>query len=630
MDSFWLIPILPLVGFLANGLVGKRLPKQAVAWIACLVVAASLLLSARAFYALMQVPPEERHVIHPLFTWVESGDFVARFEFLLDPLSAVMMLLVTGVGLLIHVYSVGYMWAGEGFYRYFAYLNLFMSSMLLLVAANNLLLMFVGWEGVGLCSYLLIGYWYFKKSASDAGKKAFVVNRVGDFGFLLGILLAFLTFQTLDFQAIFQQLGPEGEFAAESGKWGTLSWIAFLLFIGATGKSAQVPLYVWLPDAMEGPTPVSALIHAATMVTAGVYMVVRLNPLYSLTPGVSGLVATVGIFTAFYAATIALVQRDIKRILAYSTISQIGYMFAAAGVGGYAASIFHLSTHAYFKALLFLGAGSVMRALQNETDILRMGGLRKYLPVTYWTFLAATVAISGVPLTSGFFSKDEILVRSFSSGHTVIGIVGLATAVLTAFYMFRLFFLTFHGEQRLAPELRRGIHEPPPSMAVPLVLLALLSLFGGYGYGYLEGFLEPVTGEPLPARGEHSEALVLLTAVASGLGILAAYLFYVRNPTWAAAAQQALGGAHRLLWRKYYVDELYDRLFVHPLKRVSDHFLWRGVDERVVDGAVNGTAGLVRDLSGFLRQMQTGYARAYATWILLGTVGILVYYWMGG
>jgi len=637
MEYLWLIPLLPLAGSALNGILGKRFPKPLVSVIACGTVGASFVVSVAAVANLMQLAPAERRHLLPLFTWIASGDFVAKAEFLLDPLSAVMLLVVTGVGFLIHIYSIGYMHAEAGYYRFFSYLNLFMFSMLVLVLAGNFLLMFVGWEGVGLCSYLLIGYYFEKRSAGDAGKKAFIVNRIGDVGFMLGILLIWVTFQSIDFEEVFSRIaGNPAGFPVEAGL-GILTAIGLLLFVGATGKSAQIPLYVWLPDAMEGPTPVSALIHAATMVTAGVYMVVRCSPIFSRAPIALAVVAGIGITTALLAATIGLVQTDIKRVLAYSTVSQLGYMFFAAGVGAYSASVFHLFTHAFFKALLFLGAGSVIHAIGGDQDLMRMGGLRKFTPVTHFTMLIAALAISGIPPFAGFFSKDEILWSAWAGGHPVIWALGLITAGLTAFYMFRLIFLAFYGSERFSHETRHHLHESPPTMTVPLMALAVLSAVGGLvglpawlGTNRFESFLEPAL--EFTRRGEHAElphsmevAFAAISVAVALAGILLAYRFYVAHPEAPGKLAQRARGIYRLLWNKYYVDEIYDATLVNPIKTGSTNLLWRGVDVRVIDGAVNGTARAVRGTAGILKHIQNGLARSYAAWIMAGVVLILLY-----
>jgi NADH-quinone oxidoreductase subunit L len=627
LQYLWLIPLLPLAGSALIGLVGlvqlrlsgQRLSKQVVSAIALGAVALAFLLSAACVYQLFVVEHREIHNVD-LFTWLSGGELpktgggLARLDvpwgYQLDPLSAVMILVVTGVGFLIHVYSTGYMWDDSGYYRFFAYLNLFMFAMLTLVLANNFVVMFVGWEGVGLCSYLLIGFYFDKKSAGDAGKKAFVVNRIGDAGFILGMMLLFVHFGSLRFEEVFTAAaGLPPETTA-----GFLTVAALCLFVGATGKSAQVPLYVWLPDAMEGPTPVSALIHAATMVTAGVYMVTRCNAVFSRAPVAMEVVAGVGALTAIFAATIGFAQTDIKRVLAYSTVSQLGYMFAALGVGAFVGGVFHLMTHAFFKALLFLGSGSVIMAMHHEQDMMKMGGLRKHLPWTYRTMLIATLAIAGVPGLAGFFSKDEILWRAWSNGHEVVWFVLWITAGMTAFYMFRLIFLTFWGEERMDEHTRHHIHESPKNVVYPLAVLAVLSIIGGYvgppGWTHapnvFEHFLEPVLKLPAAAHEAeaHSAAVELLftvLSVAIGLvGIYLAHHFYVRNPGAADRVAERFKGLHRTLFRKYYVDELYDALFVNRTKDLGNTFFW--VDAKLVDGAVNGTARTTRitaSLSGF-------------------------------
>jgi NADH-quinone oxidoreductase subunit L len=555
-----------------------------------------------------------------------AGSFKVAVAYLIDPLSLVMMLVVSGVSFIIHVYSIGYMYDDEGFYRYFSFLNLFVFAMLTLVSANNFLLMFVGWEGVGLCSYLLIGFWYEKQSASDAGKKAFVVNRIGDFGFLLGMFLIFWTFGSLDFKTVFALAAkyPVGS--------GVITVITLLLFVGATGKSAQIPLYTWLPDAMEGPTPVSALIHAATMVTAGVYMVARCSHLYVLAPFSLLVVAAVGAVTAIYAASIGMAQFDIKRVLAYSTVSQLGYMFLACGVGAFTSGIFHLMTHAFFKALLFLGSGSVMHGLHGELDMRKMGGLKKYMPITYWTFLLATLAIAGIFPFAGFFSKDEILFHSLISGHIIFWGIATAAAFITAFYMFRAVFMTFHGESRVDPHVHP--HEAPPVMTVPLMTLALLSVVGGFvGFPIIEGankfkdFLAPSI-TPL-IHHAHYPAWFEITMMAfsmavAGAGIFVAYKMYIKQPELPEKVTQKIPVVYDLVYNKYYVDEIYDATVVEPIKNGSD-FLWHGVDDNVVDGAVNGSATTIGWLSRHLRKLETGFVQNYALAILIGVVLITGY-----
>jgi NADH-quinone oxidoreductase subunit L len=616
------------------------------------------------------MPAESRAMATRVFTWISSGDFTAGFTLRLDPLASVMILVITGIGLLIHIYSTAYMHEERDseFARYFSYLNLFAAFMLVLVLGANFLVMFVGWEGVGLCSYLLIGFWYQKKSASDAGKKAFIVNRIGDFGFLLGVLLLFVHFGTIDFQEVAHAaaaVSPEAAF-------GTVSLITLLLFVGATGKSAQIPLYIWLPDAMEGPTPVSALIHAATMVTAGVYMIGRNAVLFSHAPQTLTVIAVIGVATALMAGTIGLVQNDIKRVLAYSTVSQLGYMFLAMGVGAYSAGIFHLYTHAFFKALLFLGSGAVIHALAGEQDLRRMGGLKHDLPITYWTFLVGALAIAGVPLLSGFFSKDEILYRTFESGHLVLWAVGLLTSLLTAIYMFRLVFLAFHGPSRSAsaaqaedhgsesahaapaddaplhpaplhpaPVLPAAhgahLHDAPPAMALALIVLAVGSAVAGYlglpavlgGSNWFEHFLEPSFGVHAAEEAtEHGpEALLMLVSslvAAAGIGI--AVYFFLKNRLAADRIADRFSGVRQLLLNKYYVDEIYDATIVQPIRIVSEEGLWKIVDVRVIDGAVNGVAETVGGGSELLRRLHTGSVRAYAASLLFGVVMILGYY----
>jgi NADH-quinone oxidoreductase subunit L len=626
----FLIPLLPFVGFLVNASFGRRLSKAASGGLACAAIVAAFLTSGIAVWRLIALAPEERSIVQQAFTWITSGDFSVGFTLRLDPLSAVMILVVTGIGSLIHVYSTAYMHeeSGPEFARYFSYLNLFAAFMLVLVLGSNFLVMFVGWEGVGLCSYLLVGFWYAKKSAADAGKKAFIVNRIGDFGFILGVLLAFVRFGTLDFQEIAHAvsgIGPEATF-------GTLSLIALLLFVGATGKSAQIPLYVWLPDAMEGPTPVSALIHAATMVTAGVYMIGRNAALFAHAPQTLAVIAVIGTATALMAGTIALVQTDIKRVLAYSTVSQLGYMFLAMGVGAFAGGIFHLYTHAFFKALLFLGAGAVIHALGGEQDLGRMGGLKRELPVSYWTFLIGAIAIAGVPGLAGFFSKDEILFRAFAGGHLVLWSVGLATSLLTALYMFRVVFLAFHGERKASHG--GHLHDAPPAMALALIVLAAGSVVAGYaglprvlgGGDWFARFLEPSFGvDVASAPGPELTLMAVSSGVAiAGIGI-AAY-FFVRHPAASDAVATRFAGLRQLLLNKYYVDEVYDAMIVEPIRIVSEEGFWKIVDARVIDGAVNGAGRLVAGGSERLRRVQTGSVRAYAASILVGVVAVLGYY----
>jgi NADH-quinone oxidoreductase subunit L len=617
-----LIPLLPLVGAAVNILFGSRGGRKSAGLLASTTVALSFLISLQIFWYLS--PTEVFR--DTLFTWIDSEPFQAGLSFQADALTAVMLLVITGIGFLIHVYSLGYMEHDEGMVRYFAYLNLFVFFMSVLVLADNLLLLFVGWEGVGLCSYLLIGFWYQDHTNTIAGNKAFIVNRIGDFGFLLAILLLFwemnrLGAPTLDFAALKQAAGrlpPE-----------SVTLITLLLFVGATGKSAQIPLFVWLPDAMQGPTPVSALIHAATMVTAGVYMTARLNFLFSLAPGTLQLIAGIGAATAFFAGTVAVAQNDIKRVLAYSTVSQLGYMFLAVGVGAYSAAVFHLFTHAFFKACLFLGAGSVIHALGGEQDMRKMGGLRRHLPITYWTYLVAALAISGAPLTAGFFSKDRILWETYASGAFLLWLLAWITAGLTAFYMFRQFFLVFHGASRASESVQVHIHESPPTMTVPLIVLALGSIFAGWlatpwknvWDPWLQAVLSRSTAAEQGASADETYFVYLTLAIAAA-GILPAYFLYGRAEKGAAASANPL---YRLLVNKYYVDELYDFVLVRPFT-VSARWLAGSFDPGVIDGIVNGVAGGVRATSVAWRRAQSGNVQHYLLAFLAGTLVIFAYF----
>jgi NADH-quinone oxidoreductase subunit L len=661
----WLIPFLPFAGFVVNATLGRRLPKRVSGLVACGAIALSFGLSVRAVYELLHTAPVGgvRTIEESVFTWLASGGLEIPLAFRLDPLSALMILIVSGIGSLIHLYSTAYMHEEtDGEYaRYFSYLNLFAAFMLVLVLGASFPVMFIGWEGVGLCSYLLIGFWFTKPSAADAGKKAFVVNRIGDFGFVLGMLWLFAEFKSLDFHTVAQAVAALPPGAMEA----TLTGITLLLFLGATGKSAQLPLYVWLPDAMEGPTPVSALIHAATMVTAGVYMIGRNAALFAAAPVTMEVVAIVGVATALMAGTIALVQTDIKRVLAYSTVSQLGYMFLAMGVGAFAGGIFHLYTHAFFKALLFLGSGAVIHALHGEQDLRHMGGLKQALPITFYTFVIGTVAIAGIPPLAGFFSKDEILWKTFSSGHTILWALAVVTAFLTAFYMFRLLYLAFFGERRVAPETRdphhgghgghgghgdhaghggNHLHDAPSAMAIALVVLAIGSVVAGFigiphalgGHNQIEGFLDPVfhTGAPAePAAAAHADAgtelaLMGLSIAVALAGIGLATVMYLRQPGRAEALAARFGGLYRTLLNKYYVDEIYDGVVVQPIKRLSIG-LWRGFDAVLIDGTVNGVGYVVRGWSAVLRRLQTGSVRAYAMSLFVGVVTIVGYYlWM--
>jgi len=642
------------------------------------MILASFLLSVGAVWQLSSQPERTKQLIQ--FTWIAGLPFhmangqLATFSidwgFLLDPLSSVMILVITGIGFLIHVYSTGYMDHDNGFYRFFGYLNLFVFFMLMLVLANNYALLFVGWEGVGLCSYLLIGFYFQKKSAGDAGKKAFIVNRVGDAGFIIGMFLMMSVLGTLRFTDVNAVL-RSGQFAPEVAGFGVLSIMSLAMFFGATGKSAQIPLYVWLPDAMEGPTPVSALIHAATMVTAGVYMIARSSALYQLTPHTLNIVATVGALTALLAATIALVQNDIKRVLAYSTVSQLGYMFLALGVGAYWVAVFHLFTHAFFKALLFLCSGSVIHAMGGEQDMRHMGGLKNKIPITHWTMWVGSVAIAGIPGLAGFFSKDEILWQAYSSpgGSKLLYAIGLGTAAMTAFYMWRLMNLTFYGKSRVKPEVEAHIHESPLSMTVPLMLLAVGSVFAGWlgtpklwnlgeNFRRFEVWLEPSFASAAveaAKEGEHGASLEwILMGVSVFIAILAimvARYFYHRKPEIPDSIEKSLKPLHGLLYNKWYVDELYDFLFVDGLSKGGGRLLG-SFDRNVVDGGVNGAGwltrfsavvaawwdtwivdGAVRFSSFFVKMLsypacilQTGRVQAYALFMVVGALAFLGYY----
>ena len=690
LDYLWLVPALPLLGVVLNGAIAlfaerplllkeAGLPlagdhgaqghdagpashgpsahgtsashseghsasyRKLVAFIAPAVVGAAFVVALLCVLSLASRPADGRTFVQILFPWIQAGSLLVPAALQLDPLSSVMALVVTGVGFLIHVYSVGYMSHERAFARYFVYLNLFMFAMLTLVLANNYLLMFVGWEGVGLCSYLLIGFWYEKQSASDAGKKAFVANRIGDFGVLLAMFLLFWTFGSLTYTEVFAKV----PLLRESGvlTTGLATAITLLLFLGATGKSAQIPLYVWLPDAMEGPTPVSALIHAATMVTAGVYMVARSSALFLLAPDTMMVVAVIGAVTAIFSATIGICQTDIKRVLAYSTVSQLGYMFLACGVGAFTAAIFHLMTHAFFKALLFLGSGSVIHALSGEQDMQKMGGLKKYVPVTFATMFVATLAIAGIPGLSGFFSKDEILWQAFSSSHgspVLWGIAALAAGI-TAFYMFRLVFLTFFGKSRMDPEVEKHAHESPWTMTVPLTLLAVLSVAGGWigipavlgGGNLFEHWLAPVF-QPVAAAGAHgAEAgvhhsttleiglMALSVAIAlCGIG-LAYFLYRVRTekPEEIARKWPTL---YDVVYHKYYIDEFYEWAVIRRIVAFSIG-LWEMFDALFIDGIVNGVADLVRAAGGRARRLQGGVVGGYAFSLLAGAVLLVGY-----
>jgi NADH-quinone oxidoreductase subunit L len=654
-------------------LFGKRLSRQTVSGIAWTFSGAAF---AMALWVVSQFSSLVLPYTEHLSPWIQAGAFHAEFGFYLDQLTLIMLLIVTGVGFLIHIYSVGYMWEEGGFYRFFSYLNLFLFFMLTLILASNYLVMFIGWEGVGLASYLLIGFWFTKDSAASAGKKAFIVNRIGDFGFLLALFLIIQHFGSLDFTQVTSAVIPYG---IEAG-WGFLTAIAILLMVGACGKSAQIPLYIWLPDAMEGPTPVSALIHAATMVTAGVYMVSRSHAIFERAPIALTIVAIIGTLTAFFAATIGITQTDIKKVLAYSTVSQLGYMFMACGVAAFSAGIFHLMTHAFFKGLLFLAAGAVIHSVGGEQDMRKMGGLRKKIPWTFWTMTAATFAIAGIPGLSGFFSKDEILWRAYQA-NWIYWLIGVITAFITSFYMFRLWFMTFFGEYRGEAESGHGhdghshdahgshghghggIHESPKVMLIPLVILAFLSVFGGYvgvpgslgGSNRFDQFLAPVFHSTIPSTsaeqvtaGEsappeqttegaepktgHSTELIFtgISVCAGFLGLFFAWLLYYRRPQLPEEIALALGGLYRGVVNKYYVDEIYAAVFVKPLIGISRGVFWHGIDQHVIDATLDDSAAGAREISGVVRRMQSGNLRSYAGWIAFGAAAVVVYMvWVG-
>jgi NADH-quinone oxidoreductase subunit L len=647
----WLIPTLPLAGAAINGFMGRRSSKKAVTTVALTFpgLAFALALKIALGFSSAAAP-----YVFNLAHWIRFGSlglpnyFTADFAFYLDQLSLVMLLVVTGVGFLIHIYSVGYMSDDPSYYRFFTYLNLFMFFMLTLILANNYLMMFVGWEGVGLASYLLIGFWFTKDSAASAGKKAFIVNRIGDFGFLIGLFLIIQHFGSLDFTDVFAKVEP---LAAETSGAGLLTAIGILLMVGACGKSAQIPLYVWLPDAMEGPTPVSALIHAATMVTAGVYMVARSHVIFERAPIALSVVAVIGTLTALFAATIGVAQTDIKKVLAYSTVSQLGYMFLACGAGAFSAGIFHLMTHAFFKGLLFLGAGSVIHAVGGEQDMRKMGGLKTYIPITFTTMLIATLAISGIPPLAGFWSKDEILWKAYQASW-VYWLIGAITALITSFYMFRLLFMTFwgdykgiqvddHGHAHAAPghegHGHGEPHESPMVMLVPLIILAVLSAVGGFVgiHNGFEHFLEPVFRSEFPktiteGSGNTEWLLMGISVLFAFTGLVLAYVLYVSKPYLPDKIAASMNGFYELVLNKYYVDEIYAKVFVKPLVDGSTKILWQGVDRRVIDDTVNNAADGARHVSDEVRHMQSGNVRSYAGWIASGAAAVIAYMiWWG-
>ena len=632
VDLFYLIIALPLLGFLINGLLGKKINNEKVSgWLSSILVFIPFLIGVGIFFQMLGMPAEDRSITVNLFSWIQTGNLSVNFAYLLDPLSVSLLLIVTGIGFLIHVYSIGYMHGDPGFPKFFAFLNLFIFAMLNLILADNFLLVFLGWEGVGLCSYLLIGFWYEQKFTGDAAKKAFVVNRIGDFGFMIAMFLIFANFGTL---TISEFVGSIGGFELNNP---LLIAISLLFFLGATGKSAQIPLYVWLPDAMAGPTPVSALIHAATMVTAGVYLVARTSLLYALSPFTTEIILIVAILTAVVSATIALKQNDIKKILAYSTVSQLGFMFIALGVFAYHIAVFHLITHAFFKALMFLGSGSVIHGMHEEQDVRKMGGLKNKMKITFVTFFIGALAISGIPPLSGFFSKDEILYNVIAHSQIPFYIIVLLTAGITAFYMWRLMGLTFYGKPRY-DEAHLHPHESPPTMTVPLIILAILSAIGGFiGLPHftgmpnlLEHWLEPVFADATAVFlannpvNDHSIgfelALVALSVAIAASAIIIAFKKFSKQDKFEEEK-----GFGKVLENKYYVDEAYDKGVVQPIYRTSDKFLWGIFDVKIIDGFVNGIANNISKLGFDWRKLQTGVIQDYTTIAVLGIVAFLLY-----
>lgn len=627
IDLVWLIPLFPFIGFLICGLGRNILPKALVGSIASIAVLASFGLSLGIFFEFDAAQP----AIINLFDWISVGSIQIPFSFQVDQLSIMMLLIITGIGLLIHIYSTGYMSHDAGFAKFFAYLNLFVFFMLLLVLGSNYVIMFIGWEGVGLCSYLLIGFWYSNGAYADAAKKAFIMNRIGDLGFLIGVFLIISTFGSVTFTEIFPK--AEGMISGDT----TLTLITIMLFIGATGKSAQLPLFTWLPDAMAGPTPVSALIHAATMVTAGIYMIARSNILFTLSPLTLSIIAVVGLATAIIAAIIALTQTDIKKVLAYSTVSQLGYMFLGLGVGAYTGAFFHVLTHAFFKALLFLGAGSVIHAMSDEQDMRNMGGLRKKLPITFFTMLMGTIAIAGLPPFAGFFSKDEILAHVYEH-NKIIWIIGVLGAMLTAFYMFRMMFLTFWGNFRGSEDQKHHLHESPVSMTIPLIVLAVLSVFGGLigvpevlgGSHWLANYLAPVfevSGSKMAELAlDHSTEYLLMGISVGGVivAIIFAYVKYIKNSHVPSLDTEPRSALAKISYSKFYFDEFYTALIQKPLDALSG-FFFKVIDKLGIDGFVNGLGKGSIEASKTLRLLQTGNVGFYIFAMVIGIIAVLVY-----
>jgi NADH-quinone oxidoreductase subunit L len=629
MDNYiWLIPVLPLAGFIINGVGRNTLSEKIIGFIGSFLVLVSFGLSVAAF---LQIQSNNHPINVTLFNWIDTGYFHVSFSFLVDQLSCLMLLIITGIGFLIHLYSIGYMHKDAGFGKFFSYLNLFVFFMLLLVLGSNYVVMFIGWEGVGLCSYLLIGFWYTNPSYADAAKKAFIMNRIGDLGFLLGIFLINQYLGSFDFATVFPK--------AAAAHAGTIPFvlITILLFVGATGKSAQIPLFTWLPDAMAGPTPVSALIHAATMVTAGIYMIARSSILFTLAPDTMHIIAIIGLATAIFAALIALTQTDIKKVLAYSTVSQLGYMFLGLGVGVYTGAFFHLMTHAFFKGLLFLGAGSVIHGVSGEQDMRKMGGLKSKLPITFWTMLIGTLAISGIPPFSGFFSKDEILSHAFAQSPALY-ILGVIGAMLTAFYMFRMLYLTFYGKFRGTHEQEHHLHESPSTMTIPLIVLAVLSAIGGLlgipeslgGHHWLQHWLEPVFSASNAVAHtaeipQGTEMLLMCVSVgAAVLAIIYAYIKYNKNATVPVSDQEERSFLANLSYHKFYVDEIYDTLIRKPLDILSG-FFYHVIERMGIDGLVNGIGDAPIEASKGLRLLQTGNVGFYIFMMVICIIAILVY-----
>jgi NADH-quinone oxidoreductase subunit L len=647
--SIIFVTLLPLIGFLINGFFGKKIKNEKlIGFIGSAAVGGAFLIALSIYFGMLGRPADDRSSIVTVFNWITAGNFSVNWAYQVDQLSILFTMIITGIGFLIHLYSIGYMHGDKSFYRFFAYLNLFIFMMLHLVLGENMLITFLGWEGVGLASYLLIGFWYDQKFdgvnivwTGDAAKKAFIVNRIGDFGMLVAMFLIYMNFGTLSYA----EINAQATSLFTMGNT-TVTIITLLIFLGCTGKSAQIPLGIWLPDAMAGPTPVSALIHAATMVTSGIFLIARTSVLFALSPTTMAVVAGVGITTAFIAATIGLVQNDIKKVLAYSTVSQLGFMFVALGVGAFTAGVFHVMTHAFFKALLFLGAGSVIHGMHHEQDIQKMGGLKKYMPTTHLTFLIGTLAIAGIFPFSGFFSKDEILWMAFSEGNIILWAVGVAAAFCTAFYMWRLYSLTFKTEERFDHHHVHP-HESPSTMTIPLIILAIFSAIGGFfGIPYVLGFmfsdhphmldnwLHPIFAnaqQVLGRTGEHAihpEEYVLM-AISLAVAIIAIFLasrFYTAGSKKPDEMAARFKGAHKLLWNKYFVDEVYQKAVVSPTYEASRGFLWKVFDVKVIDGAVNGSAKAVGTGSGILRKMQTGIAQNYAFVMMIGILAIIT--WM--